>query len=449
MAEAEESGKRVRDESIESHANQSSNSEAPSFSLTRYSQKSDQRSNPRQMLSQQKNLFGFKMVGSYYDPALHKAKERRKRHKLCAFSFVEEGTYAKRGEVVRKKQALELLDSADLIPSTTSVAGQASTAVARILSKGPRLRPTETVPEIEWWDAALLVPGEKGFFAGGVESAEAGVAQDRVNVKKITNLVQHPPPVKNEYMEKINTMQIEPFLTAKEKKKRSRIRRLEKEKEKREKIKMGIIPPPEPKIKMSNYMQLLTQEAVIDPSLTEAKVQKKIEERQMKHLRHNLEKKLTPQQKREKLKRKLNRDTNSECRTAVFRIETLVDPSQRYKVDATARKYTLTGLCIMPGQGLSHAIPSLVVVEGGQWAMKKYKKLLLRRIKWTQPADRLDEADKARLTEELKNNRVGLVWEGTVKKRIFDKWKLIEVRSEAEARRLLADKAVVSLLNNP
>lgn len=122
--------------------------------------------------------------------------------------------------------------------------------------------------------------------------------------------------------------------------------------------------------------------------------------------------------------------------------------TNRFKIDISAKKHMLTGLCIIPDQTLSHTIPSLIVVEGGQWAIKKYKKLLLRRIKWTQTADKLEEADKARISEEIKNNRATLVWEGIVKKRIFDRWRVVEVRNEAEARRLLADKAVVYFARN-
>ena len=107
----------------------------------------------------------------------------------------------------------------------------------------------------------------------------------------------------------------------------------------------------------------------------------------------------------------------------------------------------LTGICIIPDKSFSKTIPCLVVVEGGPWAIKKYKKLLLRRIKWTASPEGVSEEDKVRITEEVKDNKAALVWEGVVKKRIFDKWKVVDVRSETEARRLLADKAVVRFLS--
>ena len=55
----------------------------------------------------------------------------------------------------------------------------------------------------------------------------------------------------------------------------------------------------------------------------------------------------------------------------------------------------------------------------------------------------LDDLEKTKITEQIKNNKSALVWEGVVKKRIFDRWKVVDVRNETEARRLLADKAVV------
>ncbi len=436
-------------------------------STMKINQKKEQERRVKQMLKLQRDTFGgSKREGKFYDPALEEAKRKRERKKLGAFSFVEQGTYIKRGEMIRKKQTLELLDSADpaLIPAAggTTAGTQATSALSRILSKGSKFRPPDPVPEVEWWDAALLPPDKKSFAPKrGGDAAENGVAraaaptlkefseadfaisETDLLTKLITNLVQHPPPVKNEYMERLNNTAVKVMLTDKERKKLARNKRLEKEKDKREKIKLGLMPPPQPKIKMGNYMQILTKEAVADPSKTEAEVKRIIEERQMQHLRHNLERKLTPQQKHEKRKRKLNKDLNEECRTALFRVETLANPSHRFKVDVNAQEHLLTGMCIIPDKAYAKSIPCLVVIEGGPWAIKKYKKLMLRRMKWTAPPEGVSEEDKARIAEEVKDNKAALVWEGVVKKRIFDRWRVMDVRSDTEARRLLADKAVV------
>lgn len=33
-----------------------------------------------------------------------------------------------------------------------------------------------------------------------------------------------------------------------------------------------------------------------------------------------------------------------------------------------------------------------------------------------------------------------MVWEGIVKKKMFEKWRVVDIRSENEAKRLLSDK---------
>ncbi len=416
------------------------------ISTLKINQKREKERRVRQLIKLEKDPFSAaaRRESKYYDPAVEEAQRRRDRRKLGAFSFVEQGTFIKRGEQLRKKQTLELLDSADMMPTVgpsvqSSSMPSTSSAIARILSRGNRVKPPDPIPEVEWWDAVLLPPGKKSFQKS---EGQYAITEADLLMKRITDLVQHPTVVKNEYIEKLNNSAIKVLLTDKEHKKISRMKRLEKEKDKQEKIRLGLAPPPPPKIKMSNYLQILSKEAVADPSKTEAEVKKMVEERMMGHLRHNLERKLTPQQKYDKMKRKLNRDLNEECRTALFRIETLVCPTHRFKIDVNAQQYMLTGLCIIPDKALSHRIPTLVVVEGGPWAIKKYKKLLLRRMKWASPAGGLTEEERTQLEKQLEGNRSALVWEGVLKKRIFDKWKVVDVRSDNEARRILADKAV-------
>ena len=55
---------------------------------------------------------------------------------------------------------------------------------------------------------------------------------------------------------------------------RKRIRktgREEREREKRDKMMMGLLPPAEPKFKLSNFMKVLGDQAVADPSKVEMK----------------------------------------------------------------------------------------------------------------------------------------------------------------------------------
>lgn len=70
------------------------------------------------------------------------------------------------------------------------------------------------------------------------------------------------------------------FLTKKERKKLRKQNRREAWKEKQEKIRLGLEPPPEPKVKMSNMMRVLGTQAVQDPTKIEAHVREQMAKRQ-------------------------------------------------------------------------------------------------------------------------------------------------------------------------
>lgn len=70
------------------------------------------------------------------------------------------------------------------------------------------------------------------------------------------------------------------MLTAKERKKLRRQNRFEALKEEQEKIRLGLMPPPEPKVKISNLMRVLGSEAVQDPTKVEEYVRNQMAKRQ-------------------------------------------------------------------------------------------------------------------------------------------------------------------------
>lgn len=78
-----------------------------------------------------------------------------------------------------------------------------------------------------------------------------------------------------------------------------------------------------------------------------------------------------------------------------------------------AQQLCLQGLCLHPIAELGKLIPSIVVAEGGPKGIKFYKKLLLNRIKWTKQPGCL------------------LIWEGPGNQRKFNKWRNLEIESEA------------------
>lgn len=107
-------------------------------------------------------------------------------------------------------------------------------------------------------------------------------------------------------------------LTKEEKKKQAREKRREYQKELQEKIKYGLVPPPPPKVKLSNFMRVLANEAAQDPTKVEQEVRKLVEENQKKHIERNEARKPTAEQKKEKMLKKLKKDSAKECRVAVF-----------------------------------------------------------------------------------------------------------------------------------
>lgn len=99
-------------------------------------------------------------------------------------------------------------------------------------------------------------------------------------------------------------------------------------------------------------------------------------------MNENDAKKLTKEQKHEKIRRRFERDIKKECRACLFRIDDLSNKRIKFKIDMNASQLFLTGICININKGFGMNLPNLLLVEGGPLAIKKFKTLMLRRIKW-------------------------------------------------------------------
>ena len=73
--------------------------------------------------------------------------------------------------------------------------------------------------------------------------------------------VQHPIAVKALGGDKAE-VSLPMYLTKKERKRIRKSAREEREREKRDKMMMGLLPPPEPKFKLSNFMKVLGDQAI-------------------------------------------------------------------------------------------------------------------------------------------------------------------------------------------
>uniref|UniRef100_A0A7S3UEB9 Uncharacterized protein n=1 Tax=Picocystis salinarum TaxID=88271 RepID=A0A7S3UEB9_9CHLO len=280
-----------------------------------------------------------------------------------------------------------------------------------------------STPDVEWWDAPLLMNG-----------TYEDVDEDKCNLveEKISVYVEHPVPI--EPPAEAPPPPPQPLkLTKKEMKKLRTQRRQAREKEKQALIAQGLLEPPKPKVKISNLMRVLGEEASMDPTAIEKEVRKQMEERQRAHEDRNLARQLTPAEKREKkLKKMFDSDVPNETHVAVFRIRRLDNPQHRFKVDVNARENRLTGVCLITSDMV------LVVAEGVPKAIKRYSKLLLNRIDWNADV----ETSATTSTFDKRHNTCECVWQGIVAKPNFRKFRVEDCELEALARRTLAGAGV-------
>jgi len=319
------------------------------------------------------------------------------------------------------------------------------------------------VPSMEWWDEAFL-PKEiresrrKSFAAANNDN----FSQLDISNSKTFRYVQHPVSIKPLGGEKAQ-LPLPMFLTEKERKRIRKTSRREKEQEKRDKQSMGLIPAPEPKFKLSNFMKILGDQAVADPSKVELKVLEQIRHRQLTHEMRNQAAKLTPAERKEKKLRKLQEDTSKEVHVAIFRIADFSSQKFRFKVDVNAQQYFLSGLAMLNEEKGSF---SLVIAEGGPKGIRKFSHLLTRRIAWGSPPNPLggEENDNDDEDEDMddadedggNNNEKGvarggegnitdhckLLWQGSVPKRSFTGFKFQECRNASACRKYLEAKQV-------
>eukprot|EP00455_Lapot_gusevi_P002803 TRINITY_DN11153_c0_g3_i4.p1 TRINITY_DN11153_c0_g3~~TRINITY_DN11153_c0_g3_i4.p1 ORF type:complete len:325 (+),score=82.83 TRINITY_DN11153_c0_g3_i4:40-1014(+) len=280
----------------------------------------------------------------------------------------------------------------------------------------------EIIPDVEWWDAPLLATPQY----------DANLVEDLITI-----YIEHPLPLAA-LSEPPPPPPMPLPLTKRERKKISRMRRLEKQKEVQDKIRLGLMPPPEPKVKLSNLMRVLQNEAVADPSAVEAKVRAQAEKRKLMHELQNEKRRLTPEERREKKRAKLAEDTSVELNVAIFKVADLSHAQHRFKVDINAQQLGLTGCAVLFPEC------NVVVVEGGPKAMKKFNRLMLKRIKWEDvksDAANEEESDEDE-DEDSKSNKCMLVWQGIAKQRAFQGFRFESCRSEAMARKCLTDRGV-------
>ncbi|KAI0314405.1 pre-mRNA processing factor 3-domain-containing protein [Amylostereum chailletii] len=359
--------------------------------------------------------------------------------------FNPKGKYVAQADNLRKEAQLEALKQR--IAESAKKAGldnEFDTLEKKIKREVP--------PRSEWWDEALLPT--KNYE--DIDNFDPSALNIRKDGSPITFYIQHPIPIPAPG-EKNKPVAKPLMLTKKEQKKMRKQRRQAELQDKRDRVRMGLIPPDAPKVRLANLMKVLTSDAVQDPTRVEAKVRREVAMRKHTHEKMNTERKLTDEQRREKIETKKVEEEKKGIYGAIFKIRTLADPAQRFKVRKNAEQLNLTGLAIFN--------PSfcMVYVEGAAKYIRNYKRLMLHRIAWTEAARargeeevELEQGDdaieangaqgkgKEKAVEQeivsLENNRCDLVWEGPVRDRSFSNFRPKPCPTDNAAREALGAK---------
>merc|ERR1712020_62806 len=90
--------------------------------------------------------------------------------------------------------------------------------------------------------------------------------------------------------------------------------------------------------------------------------------------------------------------TSGGVHVAVYRIKNLANPARKFKVETNAKQLYMTGCVVL------YEDVNVVVVEGGPKQQKKYKQLMLNRIKWEEDVIK-EKRQKDKKTKRQKDKK--------------------------------------------
>lgn len=405
---------------------------------------------PKEKLSHVKistTIYKSEGQSKFFDPRMRESgpPERKAR---ATMEFVKPGKYIAQAATMRMKQLEK--DMAAAAASTSSSAAMRDAAAHTAVAI---LKPA-AIPAVEWWDTKLLKDAS-------AYPASPSLLADAVSWDRVTSFVYHPVEV-----DSLTTAPPPPpmpvLLTKKERMKIKKRTKREELKEARDRVRLGIDAPAEPKMRIQNLMNVLLNDTVADPSLMESRVRAQMAQRVEGHLEANASRKLTSEQKAEKRRRKYLEDTSHEVHVAVYRAGDLADGKSRYQIDINAQQWNLAGVAVL------HPDCTVVVVEGGPKNQRRFRRLMLHRIRWKRRRkgameqaeadaagehqeeddddddDSDDESDAgfaaSDATTRSRTGACALLWSGIIPKTRFpsQRFTFENCRSEAMARSYLA-----------
>jgi U4/U6 small nuclear ribonucleoprotein PRP3 len=369
----------------------------------------------------------------YFDP---KAAALAKKRGPRVLALNAAGKYLDQASKLRQQRRLEEIKKTLAIQARR--AGLDENSERGFLVQAP--------PDIEWWDEGILA--EMNYDCIEDPTKVKVETDDSI----ITLYVQHPPLLKAPQDQRL--VQVKPmYLTTKETQKLRRMRRAADLKEHQAKIRLGLEPPPPPKVKRGNMMRVMGEQAIADPTAVEMLVESQIAQRHDDHITANENRQLTKEEKHAKLVANQEKDAQKALFMCVFKVNTLAYGKHRFQIDNNAKEHALTGITLF------NPDLNLVVVEGGAYAITKYKKLMLHRIKWHEngpPTESQAEKQGSEpqwlrpVTDEgdvkdHSHNKCILLFEGEIKERSFRKWGSRVCETAGEARETLGRAKLDSL----
>ncbi|KAI6181563.1 Pre-mRNA processing factor 3 [Aphelenchoides besseyi] len=350
------------------------------------------------------------MLASYDQRVQQRGPDRGRRQ----FKFAEQGTFQKIANQERTQAKLAKLRN-EISQSTKHTGISSAVRLAIVTPSGVTVN--DDLPEIEWWDRVLLGSDAQNYDS--IPSEKLPPEERYVGTLK-------PPdaPLDNICLKASRLVR----LTKKESKRLRRMDRLERQREEQEKIRLGLEKPPEPKVKISNLMRVLGNDAIQDPTKMESYVRNQMAERLRKHQEANAERKLTKEQRSEKKSLKIMEDTSVYVYVAVYKVLSLANPQKRFKVLQNAKQLHMTGTVV------SVEDMHVIVVEGGAKQQRFYKNLMLNRIHWNEEMVG-QKKGVAKEDEEGQRNECVLIWEGTVANRAFQTEPRIQTATDHKTAR--------------
>jgi U4/U6 small nuclear ribonucleoprotein PRP3 len=369
----------------------------------------------------------------YFDP---KAAGIVKGRGPRVLSFNEHGKYLDQASKLRAQSRLEQIKK--MLAIQARRAGLDENSERGFLVQPP--------PDIEWWDEGILT--EMNYDCINDPAKVKVDTDDSI----ITLYVQHPPLLEAPQDQRL-VVKKAMFLTPKEQAKLRRMRRAADLKEHQAKIRLGLEPPPPPKVKRGNMMRVMGEQAIADPTAVELLVESQIQQRHDDHITANEARKLTKEEEHAKLVANQEKDAQKGLYMCVFKVNTLAFGKHRFQIDNNAKQHGLTGVTLF------NPDLNLVVVEGGAYAINKYKKLMLHRINWQENAPPTDtqaekqahdpqwlrSLDEKGVVKDHSSNKCILIFEGEVKQRSFRKWGSRVCETAGEARETLGRAKLDSL----